>query len=83
VSDRDSPIRYVIRRRVGDFDEYLQEDGMFGNLTDHSNGRNYNKRRDVTRVFNEREHAELFREKWSRNHPMTSEAVPLEIWRLP
>jgi hypothetical protein len=85
MSDHGSPIRYVIVRRVGDFDEYLQDDGNFGPLADYQS-RDYGRimwRRDVTRVFFERDHAELFRSNWSLKHPTTAEVVPLEIRRLP
>lgn len=76
-------IRYVIVRRVGDFDEYLQDDGNFGPLTDHQALRLFRVRLDVTRIFFDRDDAGLARKKWMDVHPFTSEAVPLEIWRLP
>ena len=84
MNDVGSPIRYVIVRRVGDFDEYLQEDGNFGNLTDHVSPDHVARYRGgVTRVFYDREHAASTKFSLMSKYPTTTEFVSLEIWRLP
>lgn len=84
-----SIIRYVIRRRVGGagdakaFDEFLQDDGDFGPLTDHQLGDRYRNRRDMTRIFPEEVHAQAFIKAWEHRHPATASFMKLEIKRLP
>ena len=85
MNDVGSPIRYVIVRRVGDFDEYLQEDGNFGNLT---RPRLAGLRRPLPR----RRDARLLRPRARRVDEVLIDVevpddrprlVSLEIWRLP
>ena len=84
MSDVASPIRYVIVRRVGNFNEYLQDDGNFGNLTDHALPYHVvSYRGNATRVFYDREHAALTKFSLTSKYPTTTELVSLEIWRLP
>jgi hypothetical protein len=75
----DVSVKYVVFRRLPDFDEYLQEDGDFGPLVVHQD----RGRRDVTRVFVTSEHAEHFVRSWERKHPTVAVVVPLEVRRLP
>jgi hypothetical protein len=77
------PVRYVIARRLGDFDEYMQEDGNFGPLTDHQRFRDSRPRRDVTRVFLEEVQAKAVVKAYENKHPTVSLFVKLEIKRIP
>jgi hypothetical protein len=84
---RDS-IKFVVKRRVGDHDEYLQDDddfgenACFGPLT-VSNGNVQTLRNRLTRVFHERSYAEDFVRKYERRYPTATYFVSLEIERLP
>ena len=77
----DTTARYVIVRRLGDYDEYLQDDGNFGPLTDHQKERI--SRGDLTRVFHEHVHAQAVVKAYENKHPTVSLFVNLEIRRLP
>jgi hypothetical protein len=76
-------VRYIVARRVGDFHEYLQDDGNFGPLADHQARDLFRTRNDMTRVFFERSYAEAFVKAWERKHPTVAHFTTLEIWRLP
>jgi hypothetical protein len=77
----DSTARYVIARRLGDFDEYLQDDGNFGPLTDHQGTGRF--RRDTTRVFLQEVEAKAVVRAYENKHPTVSLFVKLEIKRIP
>jgi len=73
-------VSYVIARRVGDFDEYLQRDGDFGPLVVETS---YTVRTNVTRHFQDQEHAEAVLRAWERRYPTVAPLVPLEVRRVP
>lgn len=75
-------VRYIIARRIGDHDEFLQEDGDFGPLAGVSRGLMPSGRRDVTRVFTERSYAEAVVKAYENKHPTVSLIVSLEIRSL-
>lgn len=77
----DSTARYVIVRRLGDFDEYLQGDGNFGPLTDYQGIGRY--RHDTTRIFFEEVDAKAVVKAHEQKHPKTSLNVPLAVRRIP
>lgn len=83
MSHDGSTVRYVVVRRLGDFDEYLQEDGGFGPLTDHQAGRDARSHRDVTRVFGEEVQAKAVVKAWENKHPTVSLFTALAVRRLP